>query len=75
VSLVAILLPLRISREQVVQKETKDNGGIETEHQGRSGNSFSQNVATRDAQFPEMFGECVDKECHLTNTIFRKCSL
>jgi len=37
VSLVAILLLLRISQEQGVRKETKDNGGFETEHQGRSG--------------------------------------
>jgi hypothetical protein len=29
VSLVAILLPLRISQEQGVRKETKDNGGFE----------------------------------------------
>jgi hypothetical protein len=41
VSLVAILLPLRISQEQGVRKETKDNGGFETEHQRRSGSSFS----------------------------------
>ena len=34
VSLVAILLPLGISQEQGVRKETKDNGGFETEHQG-----------------------------------------
>jgi len=33
VSLVAILLPLRISQEQGVRKETKENGGFETEHQ------------------------------------------
>jgi len=28
------LLPLGISQEQGVRKETKDNGGLETEHQG-----------------------------------------
>jgi hypothetical protein len=49
VTLVAILLPLRISQEQGVQKETKDNGGFETEHQGRSGSSFSQHAAMSDA--------------------------
>jgi hypothetical protein len=32
VSLVAVLLPLRISQQQGVRKETKDNGGLETEH-------------------------------------------
>ena len=52
VSLVAILLPLRIYQEQGVQKETKDNGGFETEHQGRSGSNFSQHAATSDAEFP-----------------------
>jgi hypothetical protein len=52
VSLVAILLPLRISQEQGVRKETKDNGGFETEHQERSGN----NAATSDAELPETLG-------------------
>jgi len=56
VSLVAILLPLRISQEQGVRKETKDNGGFETEHQGRSGSSFSQHAATSDAELPETLG-------------------
>jgi hypothetical protein len=74
VSLVAVLLPLRISQEQGVRKETKDNGGFETEHQGRSGGSiFSQHAATNDAELPETLGgECVDKGRHLTDTIFRK---
>jgi len=49
VSLVAILLPLRISQEQGVRKETKDNSGFETEHQGRSGSNFSQYAATSEA--------------------------
>jgi hypothetical protein len=56
VSLVAILLPLRISQEQGVQKETKDNNGFETEHQGRSGSSFSHHAATSDAKLPETLG-------------------
>ena len=56
VSLVAILLPLRISQEQGVRKGTKDNGGFETEHQGRSGSSFSQHAATNDAELPEKLG-------------------
>jgi len=73
VSLVTILLPLRISQEQDVRKETKDNGGFETEHQGRSGSNFSQHAATRYAELPESLGECLDnKGCHLTNTIFWK---
>jgi hypothetical protein len=53
VSLVAILLPLRISQEQGVRKETKDNGGLEIDHQGRSGGSFSQHAAMNDAELPE----------------------
>jgi hypothetical protein len=53
VSLVSILLPLRISQKQGVRKETKDNGGFEKEHQGRSGSTFSQYAATSEAEFPE----------------------
>jgi len=56
VSLVAILLPLRISQEQGVRKETKDNSGFETEHQGRSGSNFSQHAAMSDAELPETLG-------------------
>jgi len=73
VSLVAILLLLRISQEQGVQKETKDNGGLETEHQGRSGSSFSQHAARAMQNFQKRLGECVDnKGRHLTDTVFRK---
>jgi hypothetical protein len=56
VSLVAILLPLRISQQQGVRKETKDNGGFETEHQGRSCSNFSQHAAASDAELPETLG-------------------
>jgi Fe2+ or Zn2+ uptake regulation protein len=56
VSLVAIPFPLRIFQEQGVRKETKDNGGFETEHQERSGSSFSQHAATSDAELPETLG-------------------
>jgi hypothetical protein len=52
VSLVAIL-PLRISQKQGVRKETTDNGGFETQHQGRGGSNFSQHAATSDAELPE----------------------
>jgi hypothetical protein len=62
-----MLLPLRISQEQGVRKETKDNAGLETEHQGRSGSSFSHHAATSDAELPETLAGR-----HLTNTIFRK---
>jgi hypothetical protein len=56
VSLVAILLSLGISQEQGVRKETKDNSGFKPEHQGRSGNRFSQHVATSDAELRETPG-------------------
>jgi len=59
VSLVAILLSLRISQEQCVRKETKDNGGFETEHQGRSGSNFSHHATTSDTELPEtLAGTC-----------------
>jgi hypothetical protein len=56
VSLIAVLLPLRTSQEQGVRKETKDNGGFETEHQGRIDRNFSQHAATSDAELPETLG-------------------
>jgi hypothetical protein len=56
VSLVEILLPLRISQEQSVRKESKDNGGFVTEHQGRNGSNFSQYAATSNAELPETLG-------------------
>jgi len=56
VSLVVILLALRISQKQGVWKETKDNGGFETEHQERNGSSFSQHAATSNAALPETLG-------------------
>jgi hypothetical protein len=43
-----------ISREQGVRKGTKDNGGLETEHQGRGGSSFSHHAATSDAELLQM---------------------
>jgi hypothetical protein len=53
------LLPLGISQEQGVRKETKDNGGLETEQQGRSGSNFSNHAATSDAELPEtLAGMC-----------------
>jgi hypothetical protein len=57
VFLVSILLPIRIYQEQgKKKKKTKDNGRFETEHQGRSGSSFSQHAATSDAELPETLG-------------------
>jgi hypothetical protein len=45
-----------MSQEQGVRKETKDNGGFETEHQGRSGSNFSQHAATSDVELTETLG-------------------
>jgi hypothetical protein len=56
VSLVAKILPLRISQEQGVRKETKDNGRFKTGHQGRSGNNFSQHFTMSEAELPETLG-------------------
>jgi len=72
VSLVAILLPLGISQKQGVRKETKDNGGFETEHQGRRGSNFSHHAATSDAEIPETLRRMCWQGRHLTDTIFRK---
>jgi hypothetical protein len=71
VSLVAILLPLRISQEQGVRKETKDNGGFEKEHQ-RSSSNFPNMLQQVKQNFQKCLGECVDKGRHLTDTVFRK---
>jgi hypothetical protein len=72
VTLVAILFPLSISQEQGVRKETKDNGGFETENQGKVA-AVSPTMLQRVIQnFQKRLGECVDKERHLTDTIFRK---
>jgi len=56
VSLVAIVLPLRISQEHGVRKETRDNSGFETEHQGRNGSNFFHHAASSDAELPETLG-------------------
>ena len=47
-----------ISRASV-RKQTKDNGGFETVHQGRSGNNFSYHAAKSGAELPQTFaGMC-----------------
>jgi hypothetical protein len=52
-------LPLGISQEQGVQKETKYKGGLEIEHERRSGSNFSNHAATSDVELPEMLaGMC-----------------
>jgi hypothetical protein len=56
VSLVEIILPLRISQEYGVRKETRDNGGFETEHPGKSGSNFSQHAVKSGTELPETLG-------------------
>jgi len=46
------LLAVGISQEQGVRKETNDIG-LEMEHQGRSGSSFSHHAATSNAELLE----------------------
>jgi hypothetical protein len=46
-------LLLRISQEQSVGKEIKESGGLEIEHQGRSGSNFSHHAVANDAKIPE----------------------
>ena len=41
---------------QGVRKETKDNGGFETERQGRSVSNFSQHATMRDAELQVTLG-------------------
>jgi hypothetical protein len=74
VSLVAILLPLRISQEQGVRKETKDNGGFETELIREEVAAVFPNMLQRVTQnFQKSLGECVgNKGHHLTDTLFKK---
>jgi len=62
VSLVPILLSLRISQEQGARKETKENGGFETEHQRRSGSNFTHHAATSNVELPETLGGMCWKE-------------
>jgi hypothetical protein len=64
------LLPLGISQDQGVQKETKDNGGLETEHQGRSGSNFSHHVATSDAELPNSCGNVLKTRYATSPTLF-----
>jgi len=68
VSLVAILLPLGISQEQGARKETKDNGGLETEVAAVSPTMLQRVMQN----FQKCLRECVNKGRHLADTIFRK---
>jgi hypothetical protein len=51
--------PPGISQEQGVRNKTEDNGGLETDHQGRNGSNSSNHAATSNAELPEMLaGMC-----------------
>ena len=42
-----------------VQHETRNDGGLETGHQGRSGSNLSHHAATSDTELPEtLAGMC-----------------
>jgi len=49
------LLTLRIAQEQGVQNETRNNDGLETEYQGRSGSNLSHHAAMSNAELQEKF--------------------
>jgi len=72
-SLVAILLPLRISQEQVVRKKPRTTVDLKQNIREEVA-AVSPNMLQRVKQnFQKRLGECVDnKGRHLTDTIFRK---
>jgi hypothetical protein len=45
-----------MSQEECVRKETKNNGGFETEHQGRNDSNSFHHASSSDAQLPETLG-------------------
>jgi hypothetical protein len=73
VSLVAILLPLRISQEQGVRKETKTTVDLK-QNIREEVEAISPTMLQRVMQnFQKRLRECVDnKGRHLTDTVFRK---
>jgi hypothetical protein len=72
ISLVAILVPLGISQEQGVRKETKDNGDLKQNIRDEVA-AFSPAMLQRIMQnFQKRLRECVNKGPHFTDTIFRK---
>jgi len=74
VSLVAILLPLMISQEQGVRKETKETTVDLKQNIREEVAAVSSNMLQRVKQnFQKRLEECVDnKGRHLIDTIFRK---
>jgi hypothetical protein len=74
VSLVAILLPLGISQEQIVRKETKDTTVDLKQNIREEVAAISPNMLQGVMQnFQKRLRKCVDnKRRHLTDTIFRK---
>ena len=52
-------LPRGYLKSKVYGKQTKDNSGLETEHRGQSGSTFSLRAPTSDAKLPEkLVGIC-----------------
>jgi hypothetical protein len=64
------LLPMGISQEQGVRKETKDNSGLETEHHGQSGSNFSIHDEMIGAELPATLVGCVDNRDAASQTIY-----
>jgi hypothetical protein len=73
VSIVAVLLPLRISQEQGVQKKPRKTEDLK-QNISEEVAAISPNMLQRVMQnFQKRLGECVDnKGRHLTDTLFRK---
>jgi carbon monoxide dehydrogenase subunit G len=72
VSLVAILLPLRISQEQGVQEIPRTTVDLKQNIRGKLA-AVSPNMLQRVMQnFQKRLRECVDKGRHLTDAVFRK---
>jgi hypothetical protein len=72
VSLVAILLPLRISQEKGVRKKPRTTVDLKQNIREEVA-AISPTMLHRMMQnFQKRLGECVDKGHHLTDTIFRK---
>jgi hypothetical protein len=70
VSLVAVLLPLRISQQQGVQKEPRTTMDLK-QNIKEEVTAISPNMLQRVKQQKHL-GECVDKGSYFTDTVFRK---
>jgi hypothetical protein len=73
VSLVAILLPLRISQEQGYEKKPRTTVNLKQNIREEVAAIFSNMLQRVMHNFQKRLGECVDnKGRHFTYTVFRK---